>query len=242
MFLVRLSGHSGAGKSRLLAASKASGLNFHRHILYTSRSPLSGETDGKDYYFRSRKTIEQLPQERFIVRPVRQMLQAVDIDTLEHDLRSNKLVIVEIHYKLWPDVKTAIIERLGKQLKTLSVYLTTVDPSFLRDVCAEEAAIRIRESVERILTFRGRDSSEEIHQRADSAVEEVLGALRNKNAYDSIIFSAPEGPNGQDDWTRDISPVGQAAQALKEFLSLIKAETSLPQSETKRRGLRESPK
>lgn len=223
MLLVHIGGHSGAGKSRLLAALKSSNLVYHRHILYTSRSPRVGEVDGEDYHFRSREATKRLPPKRYLVRPVRRMLQAVDIDALEADLQTNMIVIVELFYALWPDVKKAITSRLGKQLKCLSIFLTAVDPTFLKKVSIEEANSKIKDRVETILRWRG-DDAEEIRLRADSAVDEVLGALKNENLYSRIVFSAPEGSDGFDDWTREASPVGQAAKALKEFLSLIEAE------------------
>lgn len=225
MLLVHLSGHSGAGKSRLLAASKASGLTFHRYILYTSRLPRAGEIDGREYYFCSEATIKALPQDQFIVYPVRQMVQAVDINALEHDLRSNKLVIVEMFHRAWPKVKRVMMGCLGKQLKTLSVFLTVVDPRCLTDISREEAEATIREMVRSCLVRRGRDDETEICLRADSAVEEISGTIGSENTYDRVILSAPEGQDGRDDWTRDVSPVGQAAEALKDFLSFIESES-----------------
>jgi hypothetical protein len=151
------------------------------------------------------------------------MLQAVDIDTLEADLQMSRIVIVELFYTLWPDVKKTITSRLSKQLKCLSIFLTAVDPASLKKVSIEEAKSKIKDRVETILRWRG-DDGEEIRLRADSAVDEVLGALKNENLHSRIVLSAPEGPDKSDDWTRETSPVGQAAEALKEFLSLIEAE------------------
>ncbi len=81
--LLRLSGHSGAGKSRLTAALPQFGITCPRAILYTSRSPRDGEVHGKDYYFLSRGAIAALPRSDFYVSPVREMLQAVDLSQLE---------------------------------------------------------------------------------------------------------------------------------------------------------------
>jgi guanylate kinase len=224
MFLVHLGGHSGAGKSRLLASLKSSNLLYHRHILYTSRPHRVNEVDGQDYYFRSREAIEQLSPKRYLVQPVRRMLQAVDIDALETDLKTNRIVIVELFYALWPNVKREIMNRLGEHLKNLSIFLTAVDPALLKKLNDKEAKSKIiKKRVETILKRRG-DDAEEIRLRADSAVVEVLGALENENQNSRIVFSAPEGPDGYDDWTREVSPVGQAAMALKECMSLIETE------------------
>lgn len=221
MLLLRLSGHSGAGKSRLLATLKKTGLKYGQHILYTSRKSRDGESEGVSYYFRMRETIENFPRDRFLVGSVRQMLQAVDIDALEQELLSNDLIIIELFYELWPGVKKAIASRLGKQLKILSVFLTAVDPKLLRHISVQEAEKRIREHVGSILVRRGRDTPDEIDLRTNSAVKEIMDALNDEKAYDRIIVSAPEGPDKQDDWTREEYPVNKAAQTLKELLSII---------------------
>jgi guanylate kinase len=57
MLLLRLSGHSGAGKSRLIAALPHHGITCPRAVLYTSREQRVGEIDGRDYHFRSRAFI-----------------------------------------------------------------------------------------------------------------------------------------------------------------------------------------
>ncbi len=51
---------------------------------------------------------------------------------------------------------------------------------------------------------------------------EILKALSNQEDYDKIIYSAPEGPDGDDEWTRYKYPVGRAAQSIEEFISFIK--------------------
>lgn len=221
MTVVRLSGHSGAGKSRLLAALAGGPFELRRSVLYTSRSPRVGEIDGEDYHFRSLESIERLPRDRFLVGHVREMLQAVDLEEMEQFLRSSGLVVVEVFHGLWPDLKAAMGRRLGTRLLTASVFLTAVQPSTLMDLCRDKAAQVIREEVECILRWRNRNSQHEVLRRSDSAVEEILNAINGVETYDRIVWSAPEGPDGQDDWTRCESPVGQAANAVKEFLSFV---------------------
>ncbi|MBM3798239.1 MAG: hypothetical protein FJW31_30330 [Acidobacteria bacterium] len=53
MRLLRLSGHSGAGKSRLIRALPRLGMKCPRAVIYTSRPPRPGEVHGVDYYFLS---------------------------------------------------------------------------------------------------------------------------------------------------------------------------------------------
>ena len=83
MLLLRLSGHSGAGKSRLLAELPKLDITCPRAVLYTSRLARTGERHGQDYYFLSRSAIAALPAADFYIGPVREMLQAVDLSQLE---------------------------------------------------------------------------------------------------------------------------------------------------------------
>src|SRR5436305_295791 len=95
MMLLRLSGHSGAGKSRVTAALSRFGVTCPRAVLYTSRAARDGEIHGRDYYFLSRGAIAALPRSDFYMGSVREMLQAVDLSQLEIELQSNRLVLVE---------------------------------------------------------------------------------------------------------------------------------------------------
>ena len=125
MLLLRLSGHSGAGKSRLTAALPRFGVTCPRAVVYTSRLSREGEAHGRDYYFLSRAAINALPREDFYVGPVREMLQAVDFDQLELDLKANDLVLVEIFHTLWPGLEKRIKDRIGNELRTASIWCCT---------------------------------------------------------------------------------------------------------------------
>jgi guanylate kinase len=229
MLLLRLSGHSGAGKSRLIAALPHFEVTCPRAVLYTSRLPRSGEVHGKDYYYLSRGAIAALPRENFFVGPVREMLQAVDLFQLEMDLQSNDLVLIEIFHKLWPPVRQAIEDRLKVKLHTHSVFMTAVDPERLRAMSDDQSRKGyIREEVARILAWRGKDDAASISKRANSAVDEVLAAigLKGPSDYDRVFYSAPEGPDGEDEWTKEDQPVGRAKEVLLEFIEFVRSAGS----------------
>jgi guanylate kinase len=222
MLLLRLSGHSCAGKTRLVNALPQGGITCPKVIRYTSRAPRKEEIDGEDYFFRSRTFIESLPEKDFLVGPVRNMLQAFDLNQLEHNLASNDLVLIEIYPDLWPKLIERLSERLDKPLTTASVFMTSVDPDIIekfRD--PEEKAGYITSEVYKMLLFRNKDELEDIKIRACSAAVEILEALspEGRKMYSKIIHSAPEGPDGQDEWTRKPRPVGQAKVALEEFIA-----------------------
>lgn len=235
MLLVRLSGHSGAGKSRLLAELPKKGINYKKVIIYTSRSPRVGEIDGKDYFFQSKKFINHLPSDVFLKATIHGMIQAIDLNKLEEDLLLNKIVIMEIHSKRWTELKNVITHSFKIKPKIVSVFLNAVDPSTFLQKSYTKAAQIIEKRVRDILEMRGKNTIKDIRIRAKSASKEVLEAygwkrdLKNRKSatikmsdYNEIILSSPEGPDGKDDWTRKKYPVGQAAHALREFISIIK--------------------
>jgi hypothetical protein len=152
------------------------------------------------------------------------MFQAVDLSQLESDLKSNSLVLVEIFADLWPGLERRIAERLGSQLRTASVCMTAVDPKAVLAQPDEQSRARyIQQEVEQILQRRAKDAPDKIKSRAKSAVAEVWSAVGpdGSRLYSRVFHSAPEGPDGQDDWTREAQPVGRAKQVLDEFVAFV---------------------
>lgn len=225
MLLLRLSGHSCAGKTRLVNALPSVGITCPKVIRYTSRPPRAEEIEAEDYFFRSREFIEALPEQDFMVGPVRNMLQAFDLAKLESDLKFNSLVMIEIHPTLWPNLVARLEERMGDKIKTASVFMTAVDPKAISKFKKkEEKAGYVSSEVYKMLLFRNKDSLNDIKIRAFSAANEILEALSQKGRkmYTAIIHSATEGPDGEDDWTREEAPVGQALKAMNDFILLYK--------------------
>jgi hypothetical protein len=225
MILLRLSGHSGAGKTRLVNLLPQYGITFTKVIRYTSRQPRKEEKDGEDYFFRSREFILSLPEKDFLVGPVRNMLQAFDLEALSSDLQTHSIVLVEIYPRLWPALISSLEERMLVQFKTASVFMTAVDPAMISKFRnKEEKSGYISSEVYKMLLYRDKDSLEDIRIRAFAAAGEIMEALSpaGRKMYNKIIHSAPEGPDGQDDWTREEEPVGRAKAALREFIAFIK--------------------
>lgn len=227
MVIFHLAGHSGAGKTRLINALSKRGMNIPRAVLYTSRMPRKGEVHGIDYYFLSRGAIAALPEEKFFVGPMRDMLQAVDLVQLEEDLRSGRdgIVLVEIFSGLWPGLLKRIAQRIKGNLRIASVFMTAIDPDAVKALPDEQKQRSyIRKEVERNLSWRAAEGPEKIAIRAKSAENEILAALgliESKNSYDAVLHSAPEGPDGEDDWTREIEPTGRAKDVLEEIIQRI---------------------
>ncbi len=225
MILLRLSGHSGAGKTRLINALPQYGISCPKVLRYTSRPARPDEFHGQDYYFLSRSFIESLPEKDFLVGPVRNMLQAFDLNQLEIDLRTHDLVLIEIYPDLWPKLLTRLAERLGDGLTTSSVFMTAIDPEYLESLPDDKTkSAFISREVEKNLIFRNKDDAGDIRIRAQAAPKEILEAIspEGRKKYAKILHSAPEGPDGKDDWTRETKPVGRAKAALEEFIAFYR--------------------
>jgi hypothetical protein len=181
----------------------------------------TGEIHGQDYYFLSRSAIAALPAADFYIGPVREMLQAVDLKQLEMDVKSHDLVLVDIFAGLWPGLETRIRERLGPELRTASVFMTAVDPNAVGSQPDDETRARfIQDAVERNLRWRAKDSADKIRLRAKSAVAEITEALGPSGAalYERVFHSSPEGPDREDEWTKEAQPTGRAKDILNEFV------------------------
>src|SRR5262245_22185311 len=87
--LVILAGPSCVGKSPLAKALARFYPELSRRlqpvVLYNSRTPRPGESDGVDYHFRSRSDVEVFRREpeRYVVMDVRGDLQALDLTELD---------------------------------------------------------------------------------------------------------------------------------------------------------------
>jgi guanylate kinase len=230
MLLFRLSGHSGAGKSRLLAALPRRGITCPRAVLYTSRLARAEEQHGVDYYFLSRAAIAALSESEFHVGPVRENLQGVDLSQLEIDLRASETVFIDIHADMWPGLIGRLEERMGGQVPSLSVFLTAVHREAILALPEARRPEFNRSEVERILPWRNKDPRDKITIRALAAVNEILTALGPAGAaqYARVFDSAPEGPDGEDEWTKDAEPVGDARRVLEEFVAFYRSRIPHP--------------
>jgi len=156
------------------------------------------------------------------------MLQAVDLAQLETDLRSCAVVIVELFSDLWPGLIKRLEDRLSCPVPSVSLFMTSIDPQVVRGMPEALRASFIESEVVRILTARGKDEPDKVALRARSAVQEILEAIGPDGhiLYSRVFLSSPEGPDGQDEWTSQASPIGRAKQVLDDFIGFFR---SVPQ-------------
>lgn len=232
--LVILSGPSCVGKSPLDRALTRFYPDLRSRlqsvILYNSRAPRPGESDGRDYYFRHREYIEALrdKSERFIILDVRGDLQALDIRELESTLASG-----DAFFEGNPFVGRALQTHPNlKDVPSLSVFmapLSRAEIMYLKKpgLCVDLVAL-VTDIMRRKLLRRTRRQKSElsladlenIEKRAGSAYTELKEAC----FFDHVI------PNhdGEDseNWNAFYYPLGDARIAMNAFVDLLQGKGS----------------
>ena len=229
--LVILSGPSCVGKSPL-AKSLA---RFYPElseamqplVLYNSRPPRPGETDGKDYYFRPRNVIEKLKgNDDFVVIDVRGDLQALDLKELAKNINRND-VLFEGNPFIGRVLQT---HEALEEINRLSVFMSPVSKEEINFLQSELQADNIKDLItdimRRKLLRRTRRQKGElsmndllnIENRASSAYHELLDAH-----YFQYVIPNHDGEDSEN-WDAFYYPVGDARKSLLSFASLLKGE------------------
>ena len=151
--LIVLSGPSGVGKGTVRAAIFAKGeQKFVYSISATTRLPRTGETDGVDYFFKTREEFEQMIQNKQLLEYAEYVgnYYGTPLEYVENTLAKGKDVFLEI------DVQGAIQVR---ELMPDGVFIFLTPPD-------------LNELESRIVN-RGTDSDEIIAKRMKTAREEL---------------------------------------------------------------------
>ena len=226
--LVILSGPSCVGKSPLHRALARLYPELNRRlqklVLFNSRAPRPGETDGVDYHFRTRAQIEAMrSQERFAVLEVRGDLQALDLPGLR-DLLQRGDAFFEgnpfIGRLLQTHPALARVPRLSVFVSPLSreEILFLKDP--VRNLSLPELVTDVmrRKLLRRTRRHKGELSLkdlENIEQRAGSAFRELQEA-----AHFEWVIPNHDGEDS-DNWDAFYHPLGDARKALLAFVDLL---------------------
>ena len=151
--LIVLSGPSGVGKGTVRAAIFSKGeQKFVYSISATTRLPRTGETDGIDYFFKTREEFERMIQNKQLLEYAEYVgnYYGTPLEYVENTLASGKDVFLEI------DVQGAIQVR---ELMPDGVFIFLTPPD-------------LNELESRIVN-RGTDSDEVIAKRMKTAREEL---------------------------------------------------------------------
>jgi len=229
--LVIFSGPSCVGKSPLAKALARLHPELSKSlqplVIYNSRAARPGETEGKDYYFRPRKEIENLTKkDGFIVMDVRGDLQALELKELRQLLLKG-----DVFFEGNPFVGNLLLTHpFLADVNRLSVFMSPLSRKELLFLKAVRPVVSLPDLVtdvmRRKLLRRTRKQKgeislkdlENIERRASSAFTE----LREAHNFQYII------PNhdGEDseNWDAFYYPLGDAGAALNAFVSLLKYE------------------
>lgn len=226
--LVLLSGPSCVGKGPLYAAwhrfyPDQAG-RFSKLVLYNSRSPRPGETDGEDYHFRPREEIERLrDRPDFLVLDVRGDLQAADLGELERMIRSG-----DVFFEGNPFLVEAMLGALEeKDVEMLRIFLSPLSLEEFRYLQSRPVPVDLEsfvtEVMRRKLLRRTRRQNgilslkdlENIERRAGSAFREI----RMFTLFDWII--ANHDGEDSEHWNAFYYPIGDARLTLECFAALV---------------------
>lgn len=227
--LVVVSGPSCAGKSPLKSALDreftALADAFESPVLYHSRAPRPGETDGEDYHFRGRDAIEALrDRDGFRVFEVRDDLQAVDLDALEELMASS-----DVFYEGNEQIGIALAGfARSRGVDVVDVFLSPLalaEVRALRDADGDLEA-DLTELMRRRLLRRtagkhallGLPALEDIEVRAKSAID----SLREAHRFSHVI-PCHDGEDS-DHWTVMARTIGDARRAVHALAGLLRGE------------------
>ncbi len=153
--LIVLTGPSGVGKGTLMRSLLQRYPELYYSVSVTTRSPRTGEIDGKNYYFISRNKFEQLVDQGEFLEwaEFAGNYYGTPREAVLKQIRDGKTVVVEIELEGARQIRASFPS-------AFSIFI--LPPSF------EELEQRIRN--------RGQDSSEAIARRLQCAQEEIKAA------------------------------------------------------------------
>lgn len=162
--LVVVSGFSGAGKGTLMKALLTKYDNYALSISATTRAPREGESDGREYFFKTREEFEQMIEKDELVEHAQYVgnYYGTPKDYVFSNLQSGKDVLLEIEIQGALKIKEKFPE---------AVLIFITPPS------AEELRER--------LVSRGTESLEKIEARLKRAGEEAQGIEQ----YDYLLVN-----------------------------------------------------
>jgi guanylate kinase len=230
--LIIFSGPSCVGKSPLVKAFARFYPEMYQSmqslILYNSRSPRPGETDGVDYHFRPVEEIEKLKEkDHFIVMNVRGDMQALDLKELAENLHKGDVLfegnpfvgnLLQTHDSLNGFNRVSIfMSPLAKE--EIRFLLQVKPPVFLPDFITDVMRRKLLRRTRRQKGELSLKDLENIEKRATSAYSELIDACRF-----TYVIPNHDGEDSEN-WDAFYYPVGDARKALLSFIAILNNET-----------------
>ncbi len=226
--LVIVSGPSCAGKTPLINSLKAlyPSLNIKAPVLYTSRAPRPGETDGKDFYFRDEQEIRALDRESYVVAPVRHLWQALDLEALQDTLQSHT-AILDIYPTFADELLKMDLDARIPNLSVQRVFISPLSKQELSDIQQHMNFATLHDAMTSIMMhkqirraiFQGKVLTKaelkDIQIRASKAYDE----LGMGESYDTILVN--HDTEDSDHW-HFTPPLGDAGKTVRQLAELIK--------------------
>jgi guanylate kinase len=226
--LIILSGPSCVGKTPLIKAfyklysKKAASLK--KIVLYNSRAPRPAETEGVDYFFRSKEEFEKLrKKENFVVMNVRGDLQALDTTELIKHLKTGDVFFEGNTYT----AKILLQHPLIKNINKLSIFLSPFSKdeilklkSDLGEKGFENYVFNTMKSklIRRAEKFK-QEFSEKVMNNIDQRAADAYHELKDAWKFDYVIPN--RDGEGSDNWEEPIPESSDAYIAVKEFSILL---------------------
>ncbi|MBD3266524.1 hypothetical protein GF373_07620 [bacterium] len=227
--LVILSGPSCIGKSPLEKALRRFypewGEKLERLVLFNDRAPRPGERDGVEYHFRSHKEVITLrEQEGYIVIPVRDDMQALEIESIQQIIDRGKIAFFEGN----PYIVAAMRDSgLFERFETVTIFLSPLAKAEIQFLRQPERHVDLEKFVSQVMRKKqlrrkqkqmqilSQPDLADVETRCTAAYQEMLYAWR----YEYVI------PNhdGEDSehWSDFYFPLGDARKALDAFVSIL---------------------
>ena len=227
--LIILSGPSCVGKSPLAKALRRFYPDLDKAlqplVLYNSRSPRPGETDGKDYHFRSEGQIKALASKPgFVVLDVRGDTQALDVNELKAQLNDG-----DVFFEGNPFIGELLLTSAElADIDKLSIFMAPLSRDELLELKQADADLStiVTDIMRHKLLRRTRKQKGELSLKDLENIERRASSAWKELAKASLFTYVLPNHDGEDseNWDAFYYPVGDARHALLDFVSLLQGK------------------
>ena len=200
---------------------------FEQPVLYTSREPRQNEIDGQDFIFRSEEFIKNLPQDDFIIGPVRHLWQALDIKMTKNILQKENIIILEAYPTLVDTIiKHKSFSSLFEKHKVTSVFIKPFTDEELATIQKVNNLNSPAEAATHIMTPKLLSRYQQQNKLLTPAVLKDV-QIRASHAWEEVQWSKNYSHviinhDGEDsiNW-KYTPPIGEAGNTLQAFYEII---------------------